>query len=563
MTQPLLPVPRSTSFAQALAALAIAAIVTLVYWPGLHGDWGRDDYFQLAFARMLESPWALFVHDHFPVPGSVFRPLGVASMWLGAAMFGNDYAAHAASDLALHMAVSLALFALMRRIGLAPLLAALATLLFALHPAAIGTALWWSARFDLLAALFVLLALNAACAYRERPRPLALAGVLAALLAALLSKEIGLAAVVAIGLLWAHWAWSARAQRATALRAIAWLCLCVLAWFGWRAAVLGTPASGLTGDTSLAAAFAHGVSDWARMAPGYFLYRARLDVPAQLAGVFAAAMLVAALAWRARAPAAPGSSAAWLFCGLGLLLAPALLQAPVAALNAAPLDAGVSAVEAAMQSRLYYLGVAGLALLCAALLARIWRARSAAARVLAVAALLPLLVASAMASHRMADAFAQRSIEIARVAHAALDGVARLDLPPAHCHVVLLGIEQAPEWGGYVSMDSVVKALAPDPARVAHCWFHTEATTWFHLLAAPLAWDDAAPFEPLELDGRRLPWRDVGGVAIAYLQARQPFDASQVARMRFLRWQAGRFEEADAEVLEGRIPLRIGVTPAR
>ena len=87
----------------------------------------------------------------------------------------------------------------------------------------------------------------------------------------------------------------------------------------------------------------------------------------------------------------------------------------------------------------------------------------------------------------------------------------------------------------YAKAIDMLKALAPDPARVAHCWFHSEAVTWFHLLAAPVAYDDAVPFEPLELEGRPLPWRDVGGVVIAFLQARQPFDASQLARMRFLR----------------------------
>jgi hypothetical protein len=274
-------------------------------------------------------------------------------------------------------------------------------------------------------------------------------------------------------------------------------------------------------------------------------------------------MLVAATAPRVRAPKLPGRSAAWLCCGLCLLLAPALLQAPVAALNAAPLEAGASAVEVAMQSRLYYLGGAGLAILCGALLGRVWRMPWAPSRVLALALVLPLIATCALASHRMADAFALRSVEIARVAHAAVDGVAALDLPSTPCHVVLLGVVQAPEWGGYVSMDSALKALAPDPARVAHCWFHAEDMTWFHLLAAPVAVDDAAPFEPLEQDGVRLPWRDVGGVVIAYLQARQPFDAAGLARMRFLRWHAGRFEQVGPEVFGGRVPPRIGVTPAR
>lgn len=372
-----------------------------------------------------------------------------------------------------------------------------------------------------------------------------------------------MAAVAAIVLLWSHWAWTSRVQRASALRAMASVCLCALAWFAWRAVVLGTPASGLTGATALADAFAQGVSDWLRMAPAYFLHWPRPGASAWVAGAIAVMLLVVAAVLCLRAPKMPGRAAAWLCCGLCLLLAPAVLQAPVAALNAAPLEAGASAVEVAMQSRLYYLGVAGLAVLCGVLLGWAWRMPSVPSRVLALAMVLPLIATWAFASHRMADAFALRSVEIAKVAHAAVDGVAALDLPPTPCHVVLLDVVQAPEWGGYVSMDSVLKALAPDPARVAHCWFHAEDMTWFHLLAAPVTVDDAAPFEPLELDGVRLPWRDVGGVVIAYLQARQPFDAAQRARMRFLRWHAGQFGQVGPEVLDGPVPPRIGVAPAR
>ena len=71
------------------AVLVIVVVVVFIGWPGVHGFWGRDDYFQLALARMIGSPWPLFAHDHFPVPHSVFRPLGFASMWLDTRPFGT------------------------------------------------------------------------------------------------------------------------------------------------------------------------------------------------------------------------------------------------------------------------------------------------------------------------------------------------------------------------------------------------------------------------------------------------------------------------------------------
>jgi len=539
-----------------LAAFAVVALVAVVYWPGLHGDWGRDDFMQLAFARLVGSPWPPFVQDHYvPAPGTVFRPLGFASFWLSAALFGTDYAAHAAGDLALHAGVALALFGLLRRAALPAPPAFAATLIFALHPAAIGTALWWSARFDLLAALFVLLALRAGLAYREDGRPLALAGALAALLAALSSKEIGLVAVPALSLLWLRRGPAPR--RAWGAIALAWLC--AAAWFGWRWHVLGTPASGLTGAMPIAQALAKGLRDWLHQAAGYLSYAPRLGGPARIA-LAAAALLAALLAAAAFARRRPQRGLADLaLAGLCLVALPALVQAPVAALNAAPLGPGMSAVEAAMQARLYYLGLAGVAMLVAALLAPAWAAAATPLR--RGAALAPLVLIAAVlggVSHGQARAFAARSAEIAAVAHEAVAAVAALDLPHARCRVVFLGVEPPPEWSIYVSMDSVVKALSADPRRVGHCWFEADYPTFFNLMAAPAEAADALPYRPLEIDGAAVPWRRIGGLVAAYV--RPPAAAVQAQALdglRVLRRTPGGFADVTAEVASSGVPLQL------
>jgi hypothetical protein len=524
--------------------------VAWVYAPGVHGDWGRDDYFQLAFVRMLDSPWPLFVHDHFPVPGSVFRPLGFASMWLGERLFGSDYATHAWSDLALHAGVSIALFALLRRETVSRVPAMLATLCFASHPLAIGTALWWSARFDLLATLFVLLALNAACAYRQRPDIARLVAAMIAALAAMLSKEIGLIGVAAIVLLWLRWAWIAPQQRSVALRASGLMLGCALVYLVWRALVLGTASSGLIGALPLGEAIAKGVGDWLRQAPGYLSFWSR-------AGSASHVLLCVVLGSIAIALVARGRALRWridlLLCGTCLLLLPALLQAPVAALNAQPLSADFSAIEAAMQSRLYYLGLAGSVMLLAVLLERIAEVRSVLPRVAVFSVLALAIAACAFVVHMEARQFAERSTRIAEVAHAAVAAVDALDLPPTACHVVFLGVQPAPEWSEYVSMDSVIKALDPDLARVAHCWFHAEYVTYFHLMPASVEAADAEPWHPLTSSGAAVPWLRVGNVGIAYMQAPEHFETSDVARMRFLRYRDGRFEPADADVAAGRL----------
>lgn len=551
--------PRSI-WSGGLSALVIAALVTAVYWPGVHGFWGRDDFAQLAFSRLIGSPWPLFVQDHFPVPGALFRPLGFASMWLCQVLFGNDYAEHAIADLALHIGVSLMLLALLRRAAVPPMIALICSLLFALHPAVIGTALWWSARFDLLASLFILLALLAAFDYRERQRWFGLPCVLLAALAAMLSKEIGFALIGALSLLWIRWIWIEPTQRTKALQALVLTWLVALVYLLWRWWVLGTLSSGLAGATPISGAIAHGLLDWLQQAPGYWTFWIRLE-PTQRVMLAAAlclllASLVAAcmfryrrLAWQRYADLA--------LCGLSLLLLPALLQAPVAALNAAPLGVDVSVIETAMQSRLYYLGLAGGMCLLAAVLAVILSVTTRKVRVMSLVALGLVASVFAWVAQHNAQAFALRAVDISTVARQAIVAVGKLDLPKTDCHVVFLDVEPAPEWSIYVSMDSIVKALSPDLARVQHCYFHANYVTYFYLLGAPGDPNDVAPYRPKTIGENVSPWRRIGDLTIAYLLPPQNSEASSLAKVQFLRYRDGDFEDVSAEVVAGRLSVRM------
>jgi len=546
------------------AMLAIVALVVCAGWPGVHGFWGRDDYFQLALARMIGSPWPLFAHDHFPVPGSVFRPLGFASMWLDTRMFGTAYAPHAMGDLALHAGVALALFGVLRRVGTTSFVAMLAALAFALHPAASGTAQWWSARFDVLATLFTLLALQAALAYRARPSMPALGVALLAAFAAMASKEIGLVAPAAMGLVWLRWAWCEPHERGRALRACMYALAGAALFLAWRAAVLGTTTSGILGDAALGDALFAGLKAWAHDVGSYLSYAPLLANWQRAVLALAVLGVIAALAFArkqrralfdvdaaARAAQARSARRDLVVCGLCLLLLPALLQAPVAMLNAAPLRADFSAIEAAMQSRLYYLGIAGLVLLLGALLAPLHgRVRAGACACVALA-----LVVFGIASHSASREFAQRSVRISDIARAAVRAVDALPHQGGACRIFFLGVEQAPEWGGFVAMDSIVKALA-DRDDLAYCWIHADTPTYFHLQPATATAADAAPWTPLQVDGKPVPWLHVGDLAIAYVTAPPALDAQAMATTHFLRWQGGRFDAVGAEVAAGRIVVK-------
>ena len=545
---------------RARAPIAIAVAIAIVYWPGLYGFWGRDDFMQLAFARLIGSPWPLFVHDHyFPVPGSIFRPLGFASFWLWQALFGTNYFAHAFADMLLHIAVSLALYRVIRASEIARFPAASCTLVFALHPAVLGTALWWSARFDLLTALFSFVAVRAAIDHVERPRWTTLLAALIAVLAALLSKETALAGVAAIGLVWSHWAWTDRAHRADAARAIAALGVAALLFLTWRWVVIGTATSGLAGEISLTAAIGKGFVDWMANLGGYLSFWPRLDVAERVALAIAAVTTIvcAGMSWSQRERNGAGShNTALLLCGVCLFALPALLQAPVVALNATPLRSDVSAVEAAMQSRLYYLSIGGGAIVLSVFLRHVLSAATRSSKIL-TSALVVAACVCAWVSRESATDFAHTTVAPATMAEAATSAVDRLAPSATRCHVVLLGVQPPPEWGIYVSMDSVVKALSPDLARVQRCFIHSDYATYFYLMGRDVALSDAAPYTPHEFEGKPLGWLHVGDAVVAYLDPPATPDASTLSATTFLLYENGVCHDVTDDIVEGRIRVHL------
>ena len=545
---------------RALAPIAIATAIALVYWPGLYGFWGRDDFMQLAFARLIGSPWPLFVHDHyFPVPGSIFRPLGFASFWLWQALFGTDYFAHAFGDMLLHVAVGLALYRVVRVDGLERIPAALCTLVFALHPVVLGAALWWSARFDLLAALFALLALRAAFDHMDRPRPASLITTSVTALAALLSKETALALIAAVAFIWLRWAWTDRAHRADAIRAIITLACVTVAFIAWRWLVLGTGTTGLIGEMSLVSAIGKGFADWFGYLAGYLSFWPRLGAIARfiVAAVAVGLAVCIVFGWRkTRSVHASSHGVDLLISGLCLFALPAVLQAPVVALNATPLRADFSAVEAAMQSRLYYLSIGGAVIVLSVLIRRALSSGDA----LKIPLLGMLALAAGMfgwVSRESAAEYASRSLQPKTMAEGAAAAVDRLDLPAMHCHVVLLGVEPPVEWSIYVSMDAVVKALSQSLHKVDRCFIHADYVTYFNLMGGSTTPVDASPYLPHEAGSAPVPWLHVGDAVIAYLDPPRGGSVETTRGVLFLRYEGGAFRDVTSDVVDGRLPVEL------
>lgn len=173
---------RAIAFAAAISATAAAAVITL--WPGLHSWFVADDFWHLAYGRLLSTPWRSWFHPQFG--NMAFRPLTFTINFYQIGILGDSTLAVHGFDAALHAINSVLVLALAFRLlksreepgidkkdswGGPPLLAALAaSLVFAVHPVSALTATWFACRADLIATMFSLITLFL-LAGKGMPRP--------------------------------------------------------------------------------------------------------------------------------------------------------------------------------------------------------------------------------------------------------------------------------------------------------------------------------------------------------------------------------------------------------
>ena len=176
--------------AWAAAGVVLAAAIA-VYLPGLEAGFVGDDFMILHRLRQVGSPadaLRFFQGEFF----EYYRPLGFVSHaadWLTA---GADPRRFHLTSILLHAAATLIVWLLARTLAPGTWAAPVAALLFGLHAANHEAVMWISARFDLLATLFALLATLALV--RGAMDPFLPAGLF---LLALLSKESAAALPIA------------------------------------------------------------------------------------------------------------------------------------------------------------------------------------------------------------------------------------------------------------------------------------------------------------------------------------------------------------------------------
>lgn len=286
------------------AALVVAAAL-LACWPALDGSFVYDDAYYVfgnpAVVGGASPPASVWTSPLGDPSQALWRPLTVLTwrwQWPDGAA-AADARPFRALNLALHVAVSLLVLALGHALGFARSVAAIAALLFAVHPVHAEAVAWVTGRAELLAAAFVLAGW---IAYRARGRGAALACGLAVLAGGLCKEHALLAPALYVGF---DVLCGERPRRAGALAAGA----AVVALVALRAAILpaGLPGDAPYGELSLGARAVVGANVLARALAllvwphplRIFYQREELTGPSTATlAILAAAALLAAWAWR-------------------------------------------------------------------------------------------------------------------------------------------------------------------------------------------------------------------------------------------------------------------------
>jgi tetratricopeptide (TPR) repeat protein len=233
-----------------LAALAAALTAALLYAPTLGHGFAFDDAPEVVrndHIRSLGNVGKMFASGAWDGAGErnpIYRPLTSVTYAVDHAVAGLSPAAFHVSNVVLHAVASALVVLLALRLGVGVLAAALAGLVFAVHPVHVEVAANVAGRKDALATVFVVLSVLAHDTALRRGRAFLVLPVLA-LAAALFSKESGAAAIAVIAawdLLLHRETWRAQRRRALGLYA-AYAAVAVLYLVARRAAVgsLGVP----------------------------------------------------------------------------------------------------------------------------------------------------------------------------------------------------------------------------------------------------------------------------------------------------------------------------------
>ena len=534
---------RDSLFRATLLLVVILAIV--VFRSAFSAYFMLDDFGLLAISRFLGNPLDPFVTDQFP-GGHFYRPLGMFVWWLSERAFGAKSLGHYGLDLVLHGLAAVALGSLVNRLCANRWAGLIVAAAFVLHPIGIGTTLWLSDRFDLLALLFGLLGLHSALKFSRDQSRRSYWATMILLGLSLLSKEMALAYFAGAGVLWLGVADGSSARHR--IQRCLTLLLPIIIYLIARALILHSSyALALVSTGNPAKLFMDGMLHWLAGWTDYFLFWARLDGWKKILSIGAIVMLVLLSAIATRIPWTSSRRQA-LLVGLAIWLSSGLLQWPLLARFSVGLGEAGSSIDTVMNARHFYTSLAGSLIILAALLAPM--AESPKGKRLLMIITMALLVPWFAASQNLARSHRIETQLVEALVTTANAAIAKLELPSQGCQIYLLDTDV---WSfGWIS-DEAIKATAPDLQRIAHCLIQTEHTPWYHV--AILDSLDREEFFPMTLNddtAQLSTLRHMGKAKMLMLNldARRMVPADSKAK--FLSWQGSSFTDVTADVLSGR-----------
>ena len=525
-----------------LAALVLLVLPGLAMRGAFGGYFLLDDFGMLSIVRLIGNPLHVFFENHLP-GGFYYRPLGMLAWWLSEQVFGTVAAWHYLCNAVVQGAVVVALWRWLAAASGSPALAFGAAAMFAVHPAAIGTTLWLSDRFDLLALLFGMLGLRAAWRFAGEGRGVDWLLTLAWIALALLCKEIALVTLAAVVAAWLL------ADRRIALRrrllALASLVVLAVVYLVLRwLVIVDAGATYLFAQLPLADLLWVGLANGIGAGIDYLGHWPRLAGWKAVLAVAGFALLAAAAVIGARRP---WHLARWRLLAVGVVLAaaPLLLQIPLLALQDLAMPAAGNDLLLVFHARHFYVCCAGLLVIGVALLSSPAPSRDARSWLAAVASA-ALLVVWFSASQHMAKLYREETRQQRALVEAAHAALATITLPRTHCQVFLLDTGNWPF--AWVS-DQAIKGTATDPARLAGCLIQTEHTSWYHIVAGGRVGDEE--LAPMTM-ARRNERTRLGDAEILALDLSASVDASTLHDAVFLAWHDGAFTDVSADVRSKR-----------
>jgi tetratricopeptide (TPR) repeat protein len=159
--------------------VCILLVTFLVYANALAGDWAYDDWFQIARNAQVtklsnipktftQSVWQFLDENRRDTAGLYYRPIFNSLLIVQYQLFGTRVWAWHLVSVLLHLLVVLLVYQLARTWNLDQMTAAIAALIFGLHPVHSEAVAWISSSPDLLAGVFVLASLLSYERWRAR-----------------------------------------------------------------------------------------------------------------------------------------------------------------------------------------------------------------------------------------------------------------------------------------------------------------------------------------------------------------------------------------------------------